>query len=421
MVTFDEILQRRMSRRDVMRGGLLTAGLTLLPSLGPPPAAVAQATAGSLLGFTGVPISKADTLVVPQGYVAEVLYAWGDPVSDGPAFSPDASNTSAHQMVQAGMHHDGIEFFPLPAGASTSAHGLLALNHEYTDDGLLHPGGMQPWTVQKVQKSQSAHGVSVIEVRLSGGRWHVVRPSAYGRRITATSAIGLTGPAAGHALLRTAADPEGRTVLGTINNCASGRTPWGTYLTCEENFNAYFVNRSGGVPRPQQRYGITDRGLGYRWDEHDERFDAARHPNEPNRFGWVVEIDPYDPARRPVKHTALGRFKHENAAVTLASDGRVVVYMGDDERFEHVYKFVSRARFDPAEGASHARLLADGRLYAARFDADGGGVWIELAHGQNGLDARAGFAGQAEVLVHARDAADFVEATKMDRPEWIAV
>jgi secreted PhoX family phosphatase len=419
-MTFDEIIERRLSRRQVLRGGLLTAGLTLFR----PPgvlASLAQGSGGGLVGFDGIAASKADALAVPRGYTADVLYAWGDPISEGPAFKRDASNTAEEQARQAGMHHDGIEFFALPRGSATSAHGLLALNHEYTDDGLLHPDGMNSWTHDKVSKAQAAHGVSVVEVRLDGGRWGVVRPSAYARRITATTPIRFTGPAAGDALLRTAADPQGLVALGTINNCASGRTPWGTFLTCEENFNAYFVNRSGAVPRAQQRYGITDRGLGYRWHEHDERFDAVRHPHEPNRFGWIVEIDPYDPARPPVKHTALGRFKHENAAVTLAPDGRVVVYMGDDERFEHIYKFVSRDRFDPAAGAANQKLLEQGTLWVARFDADGTGAWIELAHGRNGLDARAGFATQAEVLVNIRSAADFVEATMMDRPEFVAV
>ena len=417
-MTFDEIVEQRCSRRALMRGGLLTAGLALMRPLA---SVAAQVPGRPLLGFEGVPVSTADALVVPRGYVAEVLYAWGDPISTGPAFRPDAGDGAAEQALQAGMHHDGIEFFPLPREGASSTHGLLALNHEYTDDGLLHPGGMTPWTAEKVAKAQAAHGVSVVEARLDGGRWQIVRPSSYARRITATTAIGLTGPAAGHALLRTSADPDGRTVLGTINNCASGRTPWGTYLTCEENFNGYFVNGGESLPRAQQRYGITGKGMGYRWHEHDPRFDAARHSNEPNRFGWVVEIDPYDPSRPPVKHTALGRFKHENAAVVVAPDGRVVVYMGDDERFEYVYKFVSRDRFDPADPAANRRLLEAGTLHAARFDADGGGSWIELTHGRNGLDARSGFAGQGEVLVHARHAADFVEATRMDRPEWIAV
>jgi secreted PhoX family phosphatase len=412
---FDAILARRCSRRQLMRGGLVAAGATFLRALPIGAAAVARP------GFTGIPVSRADVVAVPPGYTAEVLYAWGDPISSGPTFKSDASNTAEDQALQAGMHHDGIEFFALPRGGSVSTHGLLAVNHEYTDDGLLHPGGMDPWTADKVRKSLAAHGVSVIEVQLQDGRWRVVRPSAYARRITGTTPIRFTGPAAGHPLLRTAADPEGRTALGTLNNCASGRTPWGTYLTCEENFNGYFVNRAASVPASQKRYGITDKGFGYRWHEHDERFDAARHPNEPNRFGWVLEIDPYDPARPPVKHTALGRFKHENAAVTVAPDGRVVVYMGDDERFEHIYKFVTRDRFDPADRAANQRLLEAGTLYVARFDAAGGGEWIELTQGRNGLDGAAGFPTQADLLVNARRAADFVEATRMDRPEWITV
>ena len=414
--TFEEVVTARLSRRRLLQGGLVAAALSVLGR----PAAPADA-APPLLGFKSVPVSVADTVVVPPGYTAEVLYAWGDPISDGPAFRPDASNTVADQERQAGMHHDGLHFFPLPAGSTASSRGLLATNHEYTDDGLLHVGGMAPWTAEKVAKSQAAHGVSVVEVALVNDRWTVVRPSRYARRVTARTAIGFDGPAAGHPRLQTAADPEGRTALGTINNCAHGVTPWGTYLACEENFTGYFVNESDTVPPAQRRYGITKTGFRYRWHEHDARFDAAQHPNEPNRFGWVVEIDPYDPARPPVKHTALGRFKHEGAALTLARDQRVVAYMGDDERFEYVYKFVSRDRFVPGQAEANRRLLQEGTLYVARFDAAGGGEWVELRHGVNGLEAAAGFASQADVLIDTRVAADVVRATKMDRPEWIAV
>jgi secreted PhoX family phosphatase len=412
MPTFHDVLQARLSRRSLLTSGLTAAGLGWLGPVG---------WAESRLGFTGVPVSSADTLVVPPGYVAEVLYAWGDPISDGPAFKPDASNSVDDQLRQAGMHHDGMHFFPLPAGGTGSTHGLLTINHEYTDDGLLHPDGMLTWTAEKVRKSQAAHGVSVIEVRLAGGRWHVVRPSRYARRITAATPMGLAGPAAGHPWMRTAADPPGRTALGTIGNCAMGYTPWGTYLTCEENFQHYFVNRSWSVPALQRRYGISERGEGYRWHEFDERFDAARHPNEPNRFGWVVEIDPFDPSRPPVKHTALGRFKHEGAALAVAPDRRVAFYMGDDERFEHVYKFVSRDPYIPDDPGANTHVLEHGTLYAARFDADGTGTWLELAPRQNGIDSAAGFPTQAEVCIAARLAAGIAGATRMDRPEWIAV
>ena len=418
---FADILTARFSRRTLLTGGLLAAGGSLL---GPArQLGWARASAqGPLLGFAAAPLATSDTVVVPPGYTVDVLYAWGDPVSTGPAFKPDASNSVEDQMAQAGMHHDGIHFFSLPVGGTSSTHGLLVVNHEYTDDGLLHPGGMQPWTAEKVQKSQAAHGVAVVEVRLDGARWKVVRPSRFARRITAATPIGFTGPAAGHPLLQTAGDPTGRTVLGTVNNCGHGVTPWGTYLTCEENFNAYFVNGSGTLPPLQRRYGINERGFGYRWHEHDRRFDAAAHPNEPNRFGWVAEIDPYDPHHRAVKHTALGRMKHESAAFAMARDRRVVFYMGDDERFEYIFKFVSRDPWEPAAGRQAGmRLLERGTLYVARFAADGTGQWLPLTHGKNGLDAGVGFPSQAEIVVDVRGAADRVGATKMDRPEWIAV
>jgi secreted PhoX family phosphatase len=413
---FQAILESRLTRRDVLASGLAAAAAAWLGGRGAGPARAAP-----VFGFQGIPVSREDRVVVRPGYTADVLYAWGDPVSDGPVFKPDASSTAEEQAQQAGMHHDGVHFFPLPAGTRGSSRGLLAMNHEYTDDGLLHVGGMEPWTALKVAKAQAAHGVSVVEVAEIDGAWQVVRPSPYARRITAATPMRFAGPAAGHRLLQTGFDPTGATVLGTVNNCAMGHTPWGTYLACEENFNGYFVNGSATLPAPHRRYGISAKGAGYRWHEHDERFDAARHPNEPNRFGWVVEIDPFDPRRQPVKHTALGRLKHEGAQVTLAPDRRVVVYMGDDERAEYIYKFVSEGRYDPGQREANLALLERGTLYVARFAPDGTGEWRALVHGQNGLDATGGFADQAEVSVMTRQAADRAGATPMDRPEWIAV
>nr|WP_279343635.1 PhoX family phosphatase [Variovorax terrae] len=375
---------------------------------------------GKPLGFTGVPVSVADAVVVPPEYEAQVLYRWGDPVGSAagaPAFRADASNSWQEQALQSGMHHDGMEYFPLD---KNPRHGLLAVNHEYTDDGLLHPDGMKTWSADKVRKAQAAHGVSVIEIAERQGQWRVVPQSRYARRITATTPMVLAGPAAGHALLKTDADASGTRVQGTINNCAAGQTPWGTYLTCEENWNGYFSAREK-PGADEQRYGLRHGGWGYRWHEHDERFDAARHPNEPHRFGWVVEIDPFDPAQAPVKRTALGRIKHEGATTTLSRDGRAVVYMGDDERFEYIYKFVSRDKVRPGGYRANRELLDHGTLYVARFDAQGYGRWLPLVHGDNGLTADRGFASQAEVLIRCRQAADVAGATKMDRPEWIAV
>ncbi len=406
------------ARRRLLQAGLGAAALAALELPLPAIAAAAGRAARPAIGFAPVAVSQEDLVRVPEGYQAEVLFAWGDPLSDGPAFRPEAS--AAEQALQAGMHHDGMHFFPfMENGRSSSRHGLLCVNHEYTDDGLLHAGGMADWSAEKVAKSKAAHGVSVIEIHEAGGRWQVLRPSPYARRVTGDTPIALSGPAAGHALLRTAADAEGSRVLGTVNNCAMGTTPWGTYLTCEENFNGYFNGFKSPTP-DQKRYGIKEKGAGYRWHEYDERFDCEKHANEPHRFGWVVEIDPWHPDKPPVKRTALGRIKHEGAFVSLAKDGRVVVYMGDDERFEYIYKFVSRDRYDPKRLAA-GELLDQGTLYVARFGEDGQGRWLPLVQGQGGLTPENGFPDQATVLVRTRQAADVAGATKMDRPEWIAV
>ncbi len=412
--TFDEVLS--LTRRHFVQGGL---GAMALALIGGPRELLAQAS--SLIGFKSVRLTGEDRIVLPTGYRGAVLFAWGDPVSNGPAWDNLALDTWVEQEQQAGMHHDGIYFFPLPYGSNNSDRGLLAMNHEYVDHGLLFADGSANWSADKVRKSQAAHGVSVIEVANQNGQWQVVRPSQYGRRITAYTPMRISGPATGDAAMRTAADPAGTVVLGTINNCANGFTPWGTYLTCEENFNGYFAHRTTPIPANLARYGISATGAGNRWHEYDARFDAAAHPNEANRFGWVVEIDPFDPTHTPVKRTALGRIKHEGAAPTVAPDGRVVIYMGDDEAFEYIYKFVSRDPWNPSNRAANTDLLDNGTLYVAQFIAGGVGRWIPLVFGQNGLDTAGGFSSQADVLIRTRQAADRVGATKMDRPEWITV
>ena len=333
------------ARRSMLFGGL---GLTVTGLLAPLAgcAGLGSGSGSSLLGFKSVAVSTADTVAVPEGYSAQAFAAWGESIGlsgENHPFRFDASNTAAHQETQMGMHHDGIHFFRHPVMPNSSSAGLLVMNHEYADDGLLHPDGMATWTEQKVRKAQAAHGVSVIEVEEKAGRWSIVQPSPWARRFTAYTPMAFSGPAAGNALLKTAADLNGRRVLGTLNNCASGITPWGTYLTCEENFIFYFK----GPDQPdahQARWGLRKGDpVGYRWHEHDPRFDATKHPNESNRFGWVVEIDPYDPSSTPVKRTAMGRAAHEGATVAVTKDQRAVVYMGEDARFEYIYKFVSAA------------------------------------------------------------------------------
>ncbi|WP_298824474.1 PhoX family phosphatase [uncultured Piscinibacter sp.] len=404
------------SRRLWVQGGLAAlAGGVLSPWL----AGCAGHAAAPLLGFKGIPASTADAITVPEGYVAEVIAPWGEPVGVPgamPAWRDDASNSAAEQALQLGMHHDGLHFYPL---GDSSTRGLLAMNHEYVDDGLLHPDGLRNWSAEKVKKAQAAHGVSVIEVGLQDGRWQMVRPSRFARRFTAATPFAVQGPGAGHALMMTAADPTGRTVLGTLNNCASGMTPWGTYLSGEENWAFYFDG--GEAPTPdQRRWGLRETGF-YRWGEHDERFDLRKHPHEFHRFGWVVEIDPMDPTSMPVKRTALGRAAHEGAWVALTQDGRAVVYSGEDARFEYIYKFVSRDRVAPGGARANRELLDHGTLYVARFDAGGSGCWLPLVHGQGPLTAASGFADQGEVVIKARQASDALGATKMDRPEWLAI
>jgi len=361
---------------------------------------------------------SSDGIAVPKGYRWSVVAAWGDPVNGKfPVISYDVINTPQQQAKQFGMHHDGCAFFP---DAGFADRGLWVVNHEYTDDGLLHPDGMKTWSAEKVEKSQAAHGVTVAQIqKQANGQWQVTS-SPFARRITAYTPCAISGPAAGNPRMQTAFDPKGKLVLGTLNNCANGVTPWGTYLTCEENINGYFV-KTGTPTKEEQRIGINAKGFGYRWHEFDARFNADLHPNEANRFGWVVEIDPRNPDKAPVKRTALGRFKHEGAAVTLAKNGRVVVYMGDDQRGEYVYRYVSKNAYQANRPELNQSLLDEGTLYVGQFTEGGKGRWIPLVHGQAGLTAANGFPDQAYILIEARLAADHVGATPLDRPEWVAV
>ena len=408
------------SRRTFLRNG---AAVSLATVLAPLSGCAVLSGPSNKLGFKPIPVGMGDQLVVPEGYTATPFAPWGDPVGIAgrmPAFKMDGSNSADDQAVQLGMHHDGLEYFPLQG----SSRGLLAINHEYTDDGLLHVGGFNQMNSEKVRKAQNAHGLSVIEVEMTNGQWNMVRPSQYARRVTLSTPFRVAGPAAGHALMRTTADPQGLTILGTLNNCASSKTPWGTYLSGEENFAFYFG--AGDKPtQDQQRWGAPKSGF-YAWDKHDPRFDLQKNPNEFHRFGWVVELDPMDPNSTPVKRTALGRAAHEGAWVGVTQDGRAVVYSGEDARFEYIYKFVSRDKIKQAgNGLTQAQankdLLDHGVLHVARFDADGKGQWIPLVHGQGPLTVANGFADQGEVLIKSRQASDLLGATKMDRPEWLTI
>jgi secreted PhoX family phosphatase len=444
---FADVVASRMSRRTVLRGGMLAAAGFMTTRLvadtpaayaapkGKPGKPVPAPAGGGLLGFQAIPLSSADEVVVPAGYTAVPFIPWGTPLRpNGPAFVPGTpplvpgGNTAAEQEQQVGMHHDGMHYFPFGRGGDVNRRGLLVVNHEYTDEGYLHNGTTtEPapgdYTLEMVRKSQAAHGVSVLEVRESRrGKWKVM-PSKLNRRITANTPMTFSGAAAASPLLDTGSPADGQNPVGTINNCAHGFTPWGTYLACEENFNGYFAIASGTFSQEdtalQKRYGVgRDR---FNWATNDPRFVVTpTQPNEPNRFGWVVEIDPFDASSTPVKRTALGRLKHEGAFVHVAGDGRVVVYMGDDQTNDYAYKFVSARPWSQMVAAGQSPL-DEGTLYVARFNDDGSGTWMALVHGEGPLTAANGFDDQADVLVKTRLAADALGATRMDRPEWTTV
>jgi uncharacterized protein len=405
---FDHIVDEVVSRRGFLNtvvtigvGAFLmgTSGLTK----------VAQAS-GDRFGFNGVTSNSFDTVTLPSGYKWESLIHWGDPLwSDGLEFDPVSRGTAASQELSFGDNNDGMSLF-LHEG-----HHLMVANNEHTNRSIIYGNrafGL-PETSDDVNKGKAAHGVSIFEIEQNSGNWSFVKDSSFNRRITADTEMEITGPAAGHDLLKTGADPTGTKSLGTWNNCGNGETPWGTYLACEENFNGYFSSSDPTLEIHDafKRYGISAIDWGYGWATEDERFDISKHPNEPNRAGYVVEIDPTDPTSTPKKRTALGRFKHENAEVVIAKDGRLVVYMGDDERGEFLYRFVSDDVYS-ADG-DNSDLLNQGRLYAARFYEDQTGEWLALTPEATGMT-------EAEICIHTRMAASAVSATTMDRPEWVA-
>jgi len=440
----DDMIRARLTRRAAL-GGAVAAGLTAFFAGGAPAAragtsatATAAPAAGSrldapatrrgpLLGFAEVPTSTADDVLVPPGYVAEVLIPWGTPLFGGVApFAEDASNTAQDQEGQVGFNHDGMHYFPLQGGARGNRRGLLVVNHEYTDANQIYTAAEGAAITPddagraKVAKALAGHGVSVVEVqRLASGSWTHVVGSPYNRRITGTTPMAFSGPVSpDHPMLVSTITPS---PIGTLNNCAHGYTPWGTYLAAEENWNGYFGTTAAFTRTPlEARYGVTAAGFGYNWHVAEPRFDLAVNRNELNHFGWVVEIDPFDPASTPVKRTALGRIKHEGATVVQGTGGRVVVYSGDDENGDYLYKFVGDGpwRRRRAKGESP---LDHGVLHVARFDGEGGGEWVPLVHGAGPLTPENGWVDQADVLIRTRLAADAVGATRLHRPEWVAV
>lgn len=426
--TFGEVVARRLRRRDLIRTGLVAGLGAALSGILETPVQAAPVRRPSPTGLDFAPLTaaKGPDVRVPEGYRSQVVVRWGDPVS-GPAtvFEPTTLDAAA-QARRFGYNCDFVGFMPLPYGSGSSDHGLLVVNHEYINPELMfaiEKGG--DLTREQVDTCMEAMGLSVVGIRRSGGRWSVVVDGRLNRRVTATTPVLTTGPARGDVRMKTAAHPDGTACTGTMHNCAAGKTPWGTVLSAEENYQDMFGN-AGALPdgtdrRSAQRYGLGEKESVYRFERHLDRLDCGKEPHEAYHFGWVVEVDPYDPAWQPRKRTALGRLRHEAATAHVTRGGRVVLYTGDDARFEYVYKFVCSRPYNASNRAANRDLLDEGVLYVARFGEDGSGEWLPVIHGRGPLTEENGFRSQADVVIDARIAADLLGATKMDRPEDIEV
>ncbi|MFZ9867917.1 MAG: PhoX family protein [Ilumatobacteraceae bacterium] len=412
--TFHDVLDTFVSRRAVIAGGLAGAAFAFAGSKvsakGVAPtkrtASGVTAKARPKIAFTSIPLQNSAMPTIAPEYQYSTLIPWRTRL-DGKGEFPETLN-SDQQAISVGLGHDGMWFF------GDNRKGMLAINFEYgtTQHAL---GKAVPTSLEEVRVSQHLHGVGVMYIEKDSKGWSLKRDKR-NRRIHVNTPVEFSGPAAKSALL---VNTAGNQPLGTLNNCANGYTPWGTYLTCEENFNGYFGSTSSTwkASTEEARYGINANGFGYDWHKYDQRFDRAQpgYQNEINRFGWVVEIDPENPKAKPIKRTALGRIKHEGAEVVVGKNNRVVVYMGDDERFDYIYKFVSAGDWKKMVAAGKSPL-DEGTLYAARFNDDGTGNWLELSPNNPALASWT----IDKILVHTRLAADLAGATKMDRPEWIA-
>ena len=479
--SLNDVIEARMSRRSVFKAGLGSAGTAVLGSFGlagcsngndgntgvtPPPVPAPAAS----LDFKAVGKNRLDAVTIAEGYTAKPLYALGDPLSaDTPAYKNDGSDTDFDN--RAGDHHDGMQYFGLNAAgtgrdADSSERGLLVMNHEATSNSggeiastFLHVDGgtnTLPRPAAEVDKEIPIHGVSVLEVRKINGQFAYQQNSAFNRRITPLTPMQLSGVARGHALMKTSFSAAGTDCRGTLNNCGTGLTPWGTYLSGEENFAGYFtrsatdntarggasansvvaLNRYGRAQGAASRHGWQSAGTAdqyARWNVSQRGASpdgSDDYRNELNTFGYMVEIDPYDKNTLIRKRTSLGRFAHESGIFGKAVAGKpLAVYMGDDSQGEYIYKFVSTTNWAAADASPANRIttgdkyLDSGKLYVAKFNADGSGQWIELSMANAAVAAYAPykFADNGDVAVNLRLAADAVGATKMDRPEWSAV
>lgn len=425
---FEQVLDAYVSRRGFLRNASSLGAAALASSCAISTQESTSQSRSDLnppasLGFKELDHTIDESFSVPEGYQSQVLVRWGDAIFDGvEAFDP-RSQTAKRQLQSFGYNNDFIGFVPLPLGSQSSEHGLLVVNHEYTIPELMFPGSPkgQKLSREQVDVDIAAHGLSVVEIKQVDGVWQRVTSSQYNRRITPDTPMQITGAAAGNPRLQSIISKDGVHTLGTYGNCAGGVTPWGTILTGEENVDGFFSGdyKSTDEADNYERFGMFKRYKN--WGEYIDRWNLDKNPHELLHMGWIVEIDPYDPQSKPKKRTTLGRYKHEGCNVFINDDGHVVAYSGDDQKFEYIYKFVSKNKYDKDNRAANLDLLEEGTLYVAQFKEDGTLQWQPLVYGQGPLTEKNNFASQGDVYIDARRAADLMAATPMDRPEDVEV
>lgn len=423
----------KLDRRGFLKSSAMT-GATALSATGIATQLIGCNSQQENLSFTEIPHRLDHQHHIPDDYHAQTLLRWGDPLFDNSPFIPNELNAQS-QALRFGYNNDFVGYMPLTSGendgiqhfqSNNSQRGLLCVNHEYTLPHLMFSGYASEeeaeanTSFEHIAIEQQACGHSVLEIELKDDKWIVNTDSKYNRRITLSTPMILSGPAAGHPRLATSTDPSAMRVLGTVGNCAGGKTPWGTVLIAEEGFGSAFMGDINHLPEAERdNYQRLSIGEGRPWGKLDSRFNVEQEPNEANRFGWMVEFDPYDPQSEPKKLTSLGRFEHEGTTIVAKEGKPIVAYTGDDDEFQFIYKFVSHNVYRASDPTNNRKLLDDGTLYAAKLNEDGSGEWLALVHGQPFLTEAFGFHSQADILIECRRAAEMIGATPMDRPEDI--
>jgi len=416
--SFTSILTRRVNRRKFVVSASAVACMALQVR------AYASQESTSL-SFNEIPHGLDEHLHLSEEYSSQVVLRWGDPLFSGAKFNPHKQNATS-QSKQFGFNNDFVAYIPISKSGKSSTHGLLVVNHEYVNSSMMHPGSPRAFDLSsdQIDIEMAAHGLSIVEVKKQGNAWGTKLESKVNRRITPLTPMKFSGPAREHVRVKTKFSPQGVNCLGTFGNCAGDITPWGTILTAEENIQAYFLGNARKTDEYEcyKRFGLLgDKTAFSAWGKYHTQWDINKHPQAAMHAGWIVEIDPYDPSSIPIKRTALGRCKHEGCGVHVNKDGRIVVYMGDDQAFEYIYRFVSKHKYRSGQRENNMSLLDEGELSVAEFTEQGTVIWHPLEWGKEPHTKANGFESQADVVLDMRKAADLVGATPMDRPEEIKV